>query len=399
MTDRPIPAHILPEVPIELKERALAAAGEGITIVDARLPGMPLIYANPAFERLTGYAREEALGSNCRFLQGPDTDPKATEKISAAIRNHRGCVVEILNYRKDGTSFWNRLSITPARDANREVTHFIGIQSDVTARRLAEERLAAANREMQRELEAAAVIQQSLLPTVTPMPEGIELAWHYRPSMELGGDTLNILRLDDNTIALYLLDVSGHGVTASLLSFTLAHTLSPQPERSVLFNAHGDRWNPAPPSKVAERLNRRFKLDPGAPQFFTMFYALLDERSKALRAVMAGHPPLAMVRADGDVSFIYSTEPPVGVVDGIGFTEQEIALNPGDRLYAYTDGLSEAQSPAGEHLEFERIGEAAAATLGRPLADGVKSLVALAENWAGGEPQDDVSVLAVGRVE
>ena len=399
MTDGPIPNHTVPQVPIELKERALAAAGEGITIVDARLPGMPLIYVNPAFEQLTGYTREEALGYNCRFLQGPDTDPKVSEAIKAAISEQSGCVVEILNYRKDGTRFWNRLSITPVRDAKHEVTHYIGVQSDVTARRLAEERLTAATCEMRRELEAAARIQQSLLPTDIPKLAGMELGWHYRPSRELGGDTLNILRLADHTIALYLMDVSGHGVTASLLSFALAHTLSPQPERSFLFSADGDNWKPASPAAVACRLNQRFMLDPEAPQFFTMFYALLDERTSTLRAVIAGHPPVALIRADGTVSFIYSTEPPIGVVAGIGFTEQEIALHPGDRLYAFTDGLSEALSPAGEQLEFERIGEAAVATRGGPIADAVRALVSLAEDWTGGEPQDDVSVLAVGRVE
>lgn len=399
MADISVAGRDLPEVPIELKERALVAAGEGITIVDARLPGMPLIYVNPAFERLTGFTREEALGYNCRFLQGPDTDPKAAEIISSAIRNQSSCVVEILNYRKDGTPFWNRLSITPARDEYQQVTHYIGIQSDVTARRLAEERLAKANREMQRDLEAAARIQQSLLPTTLPELANLEVAWHYRPSRELGGDTLNILRLDDRTVALYLLDVSGHGVPAALLSVTLAHTLSPYPERSVLFDAAGDRWVPAQPAAVAARLNERFKLDSSAPLFFTMFYALFDEKTQTLRAVVAGHPPLVLVRENGDLGFLHSNGPPIGLVEGITFVEQEIALNPGDRFFVYTDGLNEAEDPSGEQLEFERIAEAAAATRFQSLAAAVRALVAMAENWAGGEPQDDVSVLAVARLK
>lgn len=87
-----------------LKNRALDASEEGITIADARLPGRPLIYVNAGFERLTGYAAAEAIGRNCRFLQGPDTDPETTETIRRALREERPCTVEVLNYRKGGSS-------------------------------------------------------------------------------------------------------------------------------------------------------------------------------------------------------------------------------------------------------------------------------------------------------
>src|SRR5512134_1127915 len=118
---------------LALKDRALDVAAEGITIADARLPDRPLIYANEGFERVTGYSVAEVLGRNCRFLQGPDSDPAAVAEIRAAVAGERECIVEILNYRRDGTTFWNRLSITPVRNGRGEVTHFIGVQSDVTA--------------------------------------------------------------------------------------------------------------------------------------------------------------------------------------------------------------------------------------------------------------------------
>ncbi len=379
----------------ELKERALAAAGEGITIADARLPDVPLIYVNRAFERLTGYSREEALGSNCRFLQGAETDPRAAAAIRAAIGERRGCQVEILNYRKDGSPFWNRLTITPVSDDAGAVTHFIGIQADVTARRLAEEKLAAANREMQRDLEAAARIQQSLLPAAVPALPGVELAWSCRPSKELGGDTLNILRLDDATIALYVLDVSGHGVSASLLSFTLSHTLSPLPEQSCLFEPAGQRWRPSAPATVARRLNQRFQLDPDAPQFFTMFYALLDSSARTLRAVIAGHPPAVLVRASGEAQLLYANGPPIGLVAEVEYGEAELSLQAGDRLYVYTDGLNEAIDAEGGQLDHERIRDAAAASRDLPLQASVDALVSLADVWTGGELHDDVSVLGI----
>src|ERR1035437_7622210 len=101
---------------LELKDRALAASAEGITIADASIPDNPLIYANAGFERLTGYSVADVLGRNCRFLQGPGTDPATVDTLRAAIREKREVTVQLLNYRKDGTPFWNRLSITPVQN-------------------------------------------------------------------------------------------------------------------------------------------------------------------------------------------------------------------------------------------------------------------------------------------
>ena len=122
-----------------LYDRALAATSCGIVISDARLPNNPLIYCNPAFEKITGYAQEEVLGRNCRFLQGPQTDLDAIDLIRQSVREGRGCQVVLRNYRKDGTIFWNDLTISPVHDASGCLTHFIGVQTDITARKQAEE--------------------------------------------------------------------------------------------------------------------------------------------------------------------------------------------------------------------------------------------------------------------
>lgn len=122
-----------------LYKRALAATSCGIVISDACQPNNPIIYCNPAFEKITGYSQEEAIGHNCRFLQGPDTDPKVIEKIRQSIREGQECQVVLKNYRKDGTPFWNELTISPVRDASGCLTHFIGVQTDITQRKQAEE--------------------------------------------------------------------------------------------------------------------------------------------------------------------------------------------------------------------------------------------------------------------
>ncbi len=130
------------EKQLHILERGIEASINGIIITDACKDDQPIIYANPAFEQLTGYQREEILGYNCRFLQGADTDPEAIEEVREGLRNAREVRVVLRNYRKDGTPFWNELNIAPVRDENGHLTHFIGMQHDITTQRDYEERLA-----------------------------------------------------------------------------------------------------------------------------------------------------------------------------------------------------------------------------------------------------------------
>ena len=141
-----------------LYDRAMAATSTGIAIADATTPEHPIIYCNPAFESMTGYRRQEVIGKNCRFLQGSDTDPAAVAIIRQALRTESECQVTLKNYRKDGTAFWNALSISPVRDRTGKLTHFIGVQRDITDRKQAEEALhnsSAQSREQAAKLEAA----------------------------------------------------------------------------------------------------------------------------------------------------------------------------------------------------------------------------------------------------
>jgi diguanylate cyclase (GGDEF)-like protein/PAS domain S-box-containing protein len=123
-------------------ERAIESTRNGVLITDPNQPDNPIVYANPAFERITGYSPEEVIGRNCRFLQGSDRDQPALEEVRTAIREGRECRAVVRNYRKDGTLFWQELSIAPVRDEEGRLTHFVGIQDDVTERKLAEARLA-----------------------------------------------------------------------------------------------------------------------------------------------------------------------------------------------------------------------------------------------------------------
>jgi len=124
-----------------VRDEAIASVGVGILITDPHQPDNPIIYVNPAFERMTGYAAAEALGRNCRFLQGAGTDPSAVAEIRQALKEERDLRTELLNYRKDGSSFWNELTISPLRDAKGRVTHYVGIINDRTERKRVEQHL------------------------------------------------------------------------------------------------------------------------------------------------------------------------------------------------------------------------------------------------------------------
>ncbi len=130
---------------LKLYEQAIASVPSGITIADCRDPQYPLIYCNSAFEKITGYQAQEILGKNCRFLQGNDTEPAALEQVRICLREQVKCRVTLKNYRKDGTSFWNELSLIPIVNDQGELTHCIGIQTDITGQQQAEAILRKAN--------------------------------------------------------------------------------------------------------------------------------------------------------------------------------------------------------------------------------------------------------------
>jgi PAS domain S-box-containing protein len=104
----------------------------GVTLADPDLEDAPIVYANRAFERLTGYAQDEIVGHNCRFLQGEDRDQEARFQIAEAMKKHEAIEVTLRNYKKDGTMFHNRLKITPLYDKKNRVIYYLGVQYDIT---------------------------------------------------------------------------------------------------------------------------------------------------------------------------------------------------------------------------------------------------------------------------
>jgi two-component system sporulation sensor kinase C len=119
---------------LRLNRRIFRSVTAGISVASATVPDLPLVYVNPAFEEMTGYSRAEVQGRNCRFLEGHERNQPALAVVRDALANRRKGVAVLKNFRKDGTPFWNELSLSPIVDDNGKLTHYVGIQSDVTKR-------------------------------------------------------------------------------------------------------------------------------------------------------------------------------------------------------------------------------------------------------------------------
>ncbi|MGF1926285.1 MAG: PAS domain-containing protein, partial [Bacteroidia bacterium] len=133
--------------------KVLDATNTGIVITDNLLPDNPIIYCNPTFELMTGYKRNEIIGHNCRFLQGKDRNQEGRSELANAIAAGKNCRVEIRNYTKEGRLFWNELYLSAVRDHHGEVTHFIGIQNNISSRKKAQEELEMSHKETERKVQ------------------------------------------------------------------------------------------------------------------------------------------------------------------------------------------------------------------------------------------------------
>lgn len=246
------------------------------------------------------------------------------------------------------------------------------------------EDLAAAYESMKRDLKAAATSLERLLPSGEADNETVTTRFIFKPSSFLGGDFLNYFPLGPKHLALYVVDVSGHGIPAALKAVTLGRLLN---EGSDLLLYQG---RPRKPSKVASRLNYLFLED---DDYFTLLYGVLDLESLKLTYVQAGHPSPLLVR-DAKPEYLGDGGFPVSLLDDAEFEDRVVQLRKGDRLYLYSDGLTEAEK------EAEAFGEArfASALLKRseePLQESLDGLMEEVSQWCVGEWSDDLSVLAL----
>ena len=137
---------IIPQVLTQILDNCI----NGVTLADPDLPDMPIVYANEAFEKITGYTREEVIGKNCRFLQGEHRDEAKHAQIREAIKNCQPIEINLKNYKKNGDLFYNHLALTPLFDQEGNLIYYLGIQYDVTGQETAEQEVERLSEELQK---------------------------------------------------------------------------------------------------------------------------------------------------------------------------------------------------------------------------------------------------------
>lgn len=257
------------------------------------------------------------------------------------------------------------------------------------------------NRRVKRSLEAAAKIQRSFLPTSPPDVPGFDFTWEYRPCEDLGGDMLNIVRLDEVHLGLYVLEVNGNGVPASLLATTVSKVMSAATDVSSILVQRED-YDPTDyrildPSEVAEELNRRFASGQEAGQFFTLVYGVLNTETREFTYTSAGHPPIVLQRANGECELLDLSGIPIGLVpDSDEYFEDTVIIEPGDRLLMYSNGLSDTANEDGDLFGVERLMSVVKQSRNLKLKEVIRDVLSSNTKFRQKAPiSDDICILAV----
>jgi sigma-B regulation protein RsbU (phosphoserine phosphatase) len=241
------------------------------------------------------------------------------------------------------------------------------------------------------DLAAAARLQRSLLPPAPASLSGLRYDWRFQPSEALGGDLLGVLPLPDGGVALYLLDISGHGVQAALFSVAL-HRLLTTEAGGLLLDGDGQVRDPA---AVVRQLNAQFQMGGEELVYFTLVLAYWQPASATLAYVQAGHPGMLLLLPDGSRQILQEGALPVGMLPGVRYQTSRICLPAGTRLLLYSDGVTEAGAARdtmalyGSERLLQQISRA-------PLDECLDAIVADVSRWADPEGLgDDASLLLI----
>lgn len=258
-------------------------------------------------------------------------------------------------------------------------------------------KLDSANQRMSHDLEAAARIQRSLLPSEGLELPGVRFAWKYTPCDELAGDFLNFFALDERHVAMFVVDVSGHGAASALLAVAIGRLITAHVSASSLLvqrDPATSELRVTPPAEVARELNRRFPMESQGGLYFTMAYGVLDLETHVLTYVSAGHPPMVRVPHGGQPELLPGNGFAIGMIDDIDFDEQSIELHAGDRVCFYSDGVPEAMNENLDQFTDDRMLEILSQGAAKPLATSVEDLFEAVRVWCSPKgPKDDVSIL------
>jgi len=270
--------------------------------------------------------------------------------------------------------------------------HLAEMENELTRLR---ERVEGHCQENDEDMRSAAVIQQSLLPKRLPALDRFRFVWKFLPYEKIGGDLFNVLHIDEETLMAYLVDVSGHGISSAMVTVSINQRLSLH--TGQLVKRHIDAppyYRLLSPSEVVTELAVEYPFE-RFEKFFTIVYLLINIRSGRLTYCSAGHPPPILLHADGSHELLQTGGGLIGLAETGPFDQGEVYLQPGDRLYLFSDGMIDQSDISGERFGDDRLLAVLGAD-GRSLEACCQGAVEALRAFAGGQQaQDDVSLLGI----
>ncbi|WP_281646877.1 SpoIIE family protein phosphatase [Parendozoicomonas sp. Alg238-R29] len=257
---------------------------------------------------------------------------------------------------------------------------------------LKNEQLAKTLTSVESDLESAAKTQESLLAPPAVI-QGVGFDWHFQPSQILGGDMFGYHALDDEHVMFYQLDVAGHGIPSALFSFTLNNLLMDMDAHTTMLReqiSNPPYYKVRPSEDVVASLNQRFQTTAETMLYFTMIYGVIHTPTGKVRMTHAGHPETLWLRpADGELHPIKDTGLPVGMMPGMSWSFSELTLKKGDRLFMYSDGITECENPTGEQYGDQRLRDALYGGRQMPMKEMIDKVWSELSDWRDCNTFDD----------
>lgn len=357
--------------------------------------------ANTAAQNTFGYSLKELEGQNVKMLMPEPFSGNHDGYLERYRSSGEARVLglggrEVLGKRKDGSVFPLHMSLSEFRSGEERI--FTGILRDISEQVRAREALESVNadlaerqRLLDADLEAAAEIQRSLLPKLGTCSLGMEMDFRFMPSSTIGGDIFNVVCLGPEHSGFYMVDVSGHGVPAALVSVSIAQNLAPSGE--LLYDKVLDQ--PRPPDGVLRILDSTFPLE-RFDKFFSMFYMVYEAHSGILTYCNAGHPAPMLLRAGGRIEYLDEGGTLVGMGYGDTYAPGKLQIQDGDTLLAYTDGVSELENQWGAQFGEENLRAHFVEAQGNTPEQVIQLITGKLQTHADGRPpDDDISLICV----
>jgi sigma-B regulation protein RsbU (phosphoserine phosphatase) len=265
----------------------------------------------------------------------------------------------------------------------------IELQRQITERWRVEEKLKKKQRQIAKDLEVAAGIQQTLIPRYSPRVESIKVAWMFEPCEQIGGDIFNFQYTGRNHISFYMLDVCGHGVSSALISATVSQFLQ------LNYESSENTSEAVRPEAVLNSLDRVFPFE-RFDSFFSIVYLTIDYVNGRLSYCCAGHPAPILRHTDGTFEVLDVHGPVIGAGDGRPLQQEDLQLQPGDKIVLYTDGVLDHSNLTGEFFGKERFYEALQKHGDQPVQALINLLQTKINNFAeSAKSGDDISMMVV----